>query len=42
MKIVVTEKHPKQLLYLSKIPFFRSLKLVKLLIFEEMLVLTSH
>ena len=40
MVIVVTEKHPKQLFYLNKIPF-RSLKLVKLLLFEEMLVLTS-
>ena len=42
MMIVVTEKHQKQLFYSSKTPFFWSLKLVTLLLFEEMLVLTSY
>ena len=42
MVIVVTEKHQKQLFCLIKIPLFWSLKLVTLLLFEEMLVLTSY
>ena len=36
----VTEKYPKQLFYSSEIIFVWSLKLVTLLLFEEMLVLT--
>ena len=35
-------KTPKQLFYSSKPPFFWSLKSVTLLLFEEMLVLTSY
>ena len=42
MVIVVTEKQQKQLFYSSKVPFFRSLKSVTLLLFEEMIVLTSY
>ena len=42
MVIVVAEIHQKQLFFPSKIPFFRSLNLVKPLLFEEMLVLTSY
>ena len=41
MVIVVTEKHQKQLFYSSQTLFW-SLKLVTLLLFEEMLVLTSY
>ena len=42
MVIVVTEKHQKQLFYSCKIPFFWPLNLVTLLLFEEMLILTSY
>ena len=42
MVIVVTEKHQKQLVYSSKPPFYRSLQSITLLLFEEMLVLTSY
>ena len=35
-------KTPKTFFYSSKPPFFRSLKSVTLLLFEEMLVLTSY
>ena len=42
MVIVVTEKHQTQLFYSTKTPFFWSLNLVTLLLFEEMLVLTSY
>ena len=38
MVIVVTEKTPKTMVLFKKIPFFWSLKLVKMLPFEEMLV----
>ena len=41
MVLVVTEKHQKQLFYSSKIPFL-VVELVTLLLFEEMLVLTSY
>ena len=36
------KKHQKQLMYSSKPPFCRSFKSVTLLLFEEMLVLTSY
>ena len=43
MVIDVTEKHQKQMFYSrKKKPFFRSLKLVTLLLSKEMLVLTSY
>ena len=42
MVIVVAENHQKQFIYSSKTPFVRSLNLVTLLLFEEMLVLTSY
>ena len=35
MVIVVTEKHQKQLFYSNKIPFFRLLNLVTLLLFAR-------
>ena len=41
MVIVVTEKTQKMISF-KLIPFFRSLNLVTLLPFEEMLVLTSY
>ena len=42
MVIVVTEKDQKQFFLFKLNPFSRSLKLVTLLLFEEMLVLTSY
>ena len=42
MVIVVTEKHKKMIISFKLNPFFRSLNLVTLLLFEEMLVLTSY
>ena len=42
MVIVVTGKHQKQLFYSNKTPFFRTLDLATLLLFGEMLVLTSY
>ena len=42
MVIVVTEKTQKIIILFKWTPFFRSLKSVTLLLFEEMLVLTSY
>ena len=41
MVIVVTEKHPKQLFYLSKTHFL-VVEFSNTVIFEEMLVFTSY
>ena len=42
MVIDKTEKTPKTIVLFNLNPFSRSLKLVTLLLFEEMLVLTSY
>ena len=42
MVIVVTEKTTKTIVLFKHNPLFRSLKLVTLVLFEEMLVLTSY